>query len=139
MLRNAFADLATDDTLQDVLAKLPAAPATEAKQDAIRALLVGVLAVKQTGTALTDRTVPALSAGQAAGTASVIDSNPARRAIMITPVNDGRLYIASAVGAGFYWPLYAGVTKSLTGADCPTNTLFVTGQPAGATLAIAEG
>ncbi|MBW6523420.1 hypothetical protein KZ810_07905 [Sphingomonas sp. RHCKR47] len=31
-LRNAFADLATDETLQDVLAKLPAAPATAGGQ-----------------------------------------------------------------------------------------------------------
>lgn len=86
----------------------------------------------------TDVSVASLSAGQAAGTTAVITANAARRAIAITPAADGRLYIASSAGAGFYWPLYAGVTRMLSGADCPTNALFVTGQTAAAALPMAE-
>jgi hypothetical protein len=104
------------------------------------ALIEAVLAAARApGTAFADRSVPVISASQAAGTASVLPANASRKVLALTPVADGRLYIASAAGGGFYWPLYAGVTKSLTGAECPTNALFVTGQPAGATLAIAEG
>jgi len=80
-----------------------------------------------------------LSATQAAGTASVIAANANRRVFAITPTNDGRLYTASAAGNAFYWPLYAGVTRVLSGADCPTNALFVTGQTAATALPMAEG
>jgi hypothetical protein len=91
------------------------------------------------GTAFADVSVASLSSGQAAGTSSVIASNVNRKIIAITPANDGRLYIASAAGNGFFWPLYAGVTRTLSGADCPTNALFVTGQTVDTALPMAEG
>jgi hypothetical protein len=121
-LRNAFGAVALDATLAGV-----------------RDLLAGVLKVQTTATAFADVSVASLSAARAAGTTSVIAANPARRVLAITPTNDGRLYIASAAGNGFYWPLYAGVTRVLSGADCPTNALFVTGQTAGTALPMAEG
>lgn len=172
----AFTGLGSEAALQAILSKLIAAPATDAKVEAVRALLAGTLAisatalplpagaatgtkqdagntslatiatalgatlnVRQSATAMVDVSVASLSAGQAAGTASVIAANSARHLIAITPTNDGRLYISSAAGNGFYWPLYAGVTRVLSGADCPTNALFVTGQTAGTALPMAEG
>lgn len=121
-LRNAFGAIALDATLL-----------------AVRDLLAGVLKVQSPGTGFADVSVAALSAARAAGTTSVIVANANRRVFAITPAADGRLYIASAAGNGFYWPLYAGVTRVLSGADCPTNALFVTGQTAGTALPMAEG
>jgi lipoprotein-anchoring transpeptidase ErfK/SrfK len=104
------------------------------------ALLAAVAAsASAPGTPFTDKTVAALSAAQAAGTTAAIVANPQRRVFAITPTNDGRLYIASAAGNGFYWPLYAGVTRVLSGQDCPTNALFVTGQTVATALPMAEG
>ena len=91
------------------------------------------------GTAFIDRSISALSASQAAGTALVIAANANRRVFAITSTNDGSLYIASAAGNGFYWPLYAGVARVFSGADCPTNALFVTGQTVATALLMAEG
>ncbi|MBW6522390.1 hypothetical protein KZ810_02665 [Sphingomonas sp. RHCKR47] len=48
MLRNAFADLATDETLQDVLAKLPAAPATAGGQATGNASLAQIVTLLTT-------------------------------------------------------------------------------------------
>jgi len=89
-------------------------------------------------TQFADKSVASLSANQAAGTEEVISSNPQRKSIAITPVNDGKLYLKSGA-TGFFWPVYAGVTKALSGNDCPTNALFITGQTVSSTLAIAEG
>ncbi len=47
-LRNAFADLATDDTLQEVLAKLPAAPATAGGQATANASLAQIVTLLTT-------------------------------------------------------------------------------------------
>lgn len=91
------------------------------------------------GTTYQDITVAALSSAQAAGAAQIAGINPARRLIAITPAYDGRLYIGTAASGGFFWPLYAGVTRVLSGVDCPTNALFVSGQPVGAALPMAEG
>jgi hypothetical protein len=85
----------------------------------------------------TDRTVT-LTAAQAGGTATIIAANPSRKAFAITPAADGRLYLNSGA-TGFYYPLYAGVTRSFSGQDCPTNAFYITGQTAGATLPIEEG
>jgi len=121
-LRNAFGAIALDATLA-----------------AVRDLLSGTLKTAAAATSFTDRTVAPLSLTQAAGTASVIAANATRKVFAITPTTDGRLYIASAAGNGFYWPLYAGVTRVLSGAECPTNALFVTGQTAATALPMAEG
>lgn len=106
-----------------------------------RTALLAALAASASapGTAFADRSIASLSVTQAAGTAAALAANPQRRVLAITPASDGRLYIASAAGNGFYWPLYAGVTRVLSGADCPTNALFVTGQTAGTALPMAEG
>jgi hypothetical protein len=85
-----------------------------------------------------DRSVTALNASQAAGTTPVILANPARKAFAITPTNDGRLYIGTGA-SGFFYPLYAGVTRSFSGSDCPQNALYVTGQTIGTQLPMAEG
>jgi hypothetical protein len=170
----AFNGLGTQATLEAILAKLLATPATAAAQETQRVLLAqiasalateggyldgvegllgtgntslaaivtalaGTLKVQTPATGFVDVSVASLSAGQAAGTASVIAANANRRVFAITPTNDGRLYIATAAGNGFYWPLYAGVTRVLSGVDCPTNALFVTGQTAGTALPMAEG
>ena len=85
-----------------------------------------------------DITVASLTAEQAAGTSPVAPANFNRKAFGITPLSDGKLYIKSATGLGFYWAIYAGVTRTLTGQDCPFNELYVTGQTAGSRLVITE-
>lgn len=89
---------------------------------------------------LTDISITSLSAGQAVGTVAVAPLNPARKFFAITPSKEGRLYIGDASGArtNFFWPLFAGITKTID-EDTPTNALFVTGQPAGQPLPMAEG
>jgi len=98
----------------------------------------GNVRVAQPASTFADQTVASLSAQQAAGTASIIAANPNRHAFAITPASDGKLCIGTG-GAGFCWPLIAGITKALSGPDCPTNALYVTGQTAGTALPIAEG
>lgn len=86
-----------------------------------------------------DMSVASLSAGQAAGTASVLSANSSRRALMIIPNADGSLYFTgSATVDGPYYPVYAGVGFSLIGGECPTGAIFITGQTAGSKLRIGE-
>jgi hypothetical protein len=72
-----------------------------------------------------------LSAGQATGAASVMTANADRLAISIMPNANGRLYYTGSGGGRWpLLPLYAGVARTLTGAECPAGDLYVTGQPA---------
>jgi hypothetical protein len=113
---------------------LPTGAATSAKQDALQAAMAATVV----SISYTDKTIVSLSADQAAGIASIIVANPARKAFAITPTNDGRLYVSSNLN-GFFYPLYAGVTRSFSGSDCPQNALYVTGQTAATPLPIVEG
>lgn len=106
---------------------------------AILAALAGSLVTVTPGVSYTDITVGSLSAGQAAGTSSVVAADATRKLFAITPASDGRIYVASSAGAGFYIPIYAGVTRILSGPDCPTNAIFVTGQTVSTPLLMAKG
>lgn len=91
------------------------------------------------GLPYTDVSVASLSAGQAAGTALVQPANPTRKGLAIVPNADGRLYYTgSATADGVYHSLYAGVHKVLTGPDCPTGAIYVTGQVASTKLRMGE-
>lgn len=84
-----------------------------------------------------DVSVPALTAGQASGAESVVGANEYRRGVAFMPNADGRLYYTGPAAAdGPYYSLYAGVTRTLTGADCPSGAIYVTGQTAGTKLRI---
>lgn len=89
------------------------------------------------GLTYTDVSVGSLSAGQAAGTATVIAANASRKALMINPPADCILTIASAATKG--WPLFANVPNTITGQECPTNGLYVYGLSAAASLTMWEG
>ena len=87
----------------------------------------------------TDKSVASLATNQAAGTALVLAANAARRALTIMPNADGRLYFTgSAAADGPYYPLYAGVARTISGAECPAGVIYVTGQTAGTKLRIGE-
>lgn len=91
------------------------------------------------GFAYSDVSVVSLSAGQAAGTAQALSANPARKGLTITPNADGRLYFTgTATADGPYLQLYAGVTMTRVGGDCPTGAIYVTGQTAGTKLRMGE-
>lgn len=95
--------------------------------------------VEQKALPYVDVSVPSLSGGQAAGTSAVLAANASRRALAIMPNADGRMYFTSSASAdGPYWPLYAGVMRTLSGAQCPAGDIFVTGQAAGTKLRIGE-
>lgn len=86
-----------------------------------------------------DASIPSLSAGQASGAAAVLPGNAARRALSIMPNADGRLYYTGpAATDGPYYPLYASVARTLTGADCPAGAIYVTGQAQNSRLRIGE-
>jgi hypothetical protein len=61
--------------------------------------------------------------------ASVMTANADRLAISIMPNANGRLYYRGGGGRWALLPLYAGVARTLTGAECPAGDLYVTGQP----------
>lgn len=102
------------------------------------------ISLAQLGSAFADVSVATLSAGQAAGTAPVLDADETRTAIFINPNVDGRLYFTGpATGSsgtydGPYFNLYAGVPFVRTGAECPTGDLYVTGQAATTKLRIGK-
>lgn len=95
--------------------------------------------IRDVGQAFADVSVASLSNEQAAGTTAVIAANPNRTGFAITPNADGRLYFTGPASAdGPYFPLYLGVTRTLTGGDCPTGALYVTGQAAASKLRMGE-
>ena len=97
------------------------------------------VSLAQLGSAFTDISVGSLSAGQAAGTASVAPADATRSAIFINPNADGRVYFTGDAAAdGPYYSLYAGVPFLRTGAECPQGALFVTGQTAATKLQIGK-
>lgn len=89
------------------------------------------------GSAFVDVSIASLSAGQVAGTASIIGANPARKSLMINPPADCVLTLSSGAVRGL--PLFGGVANSITGQECPTNALYVSGLSTGAALTIWEG
>lgn len=94
---------------------------------------------RDVGQAFADVSVASLSAGQAAGTSPVIAANPNRTGITITPNADGRVYFSGdATADGPYFQLYAGVTMTRVGGECPTGALYVTGQTVSTKLRIGE-
>lgn len=89
------------------------------------------------GTLYTDVSVASLSAGQAAGTSTIIAANANRKSLMVNPPADCFLAISSGATAG--WPLFAGVPNIITGQECPTNALYVDGLTAATALTVWEG
>lgn len=100
-----------------------------------RAELLDVLRARP-GLAYADHSVSSLSAGQAAGTTTVLAANSARKALMINPPADCFLAIAGGATAG--WPLFANVPNLISGQECPSNALFVVGLSTAAILTIWE-
>lgn len=84
-----------------------------------------------------DRTVASLSSGQAAGTASVIAANTARLSLILRAEKDCAIAFESGAAAGVI-SLYAGLPRTLTGADCPANALYVLGLATADRLIIKE-
>jgi hypothetical protein len=124
---------------------LPTGAATEAnlttavtRLTALVTAMQGTLTVNQTSATYFDVSVNSLTANQAAGTDPIIAADPFRRVFAITPINDGKLCIAGG-GVGFCWALYAGVTRTISGPDCPQNALYITGQTAATVLPMAKG
>lgn len=105
----------------------------------LEALSVVAEAAAESGTLFSDVSIASLSVGQAAGTSPILNANPNRRQFTITPGQDGGLYVAAASAGKFFWPLNAGLTLSLSGSDCPTNALYVSGQAANSALLMVEG
>jgi hypothetical protein len=135
-LESPLGPLALEETLTAalvqlvaILAKLPAAPATEAKLEAVRASL--------TGTAFAEVSINSLSANQAAGTQAIVAANAGRKTLMLNPPADCVLTITSGATKGR--PLFGNVPNAIAGPECPTNALFVSGLSAGQTLTIWEG
>lgn len=87
-------------------------------------------------TSFTDRSVGALSAQQAAGTAPILGANPSRTSLKIVPRYDSVLKIAANAISGI--PLYGWVENTFTGSECPANELFIEGQ-VGQPVVIWEG
>jgi hypothetical protein len=86
-----------------------------------------------------DKSVADVSVRQAAGMDAVMSANANRLALSIMPNANGRLYYTgNAEADGPYYPLYAGVARTLTGSECPAGDIFVTGQSAGTRLRIGE-
>jgi hypothetical protein len=88
------------------------------------------------GLAYTDVSVPALSSQQASGAASICAANLDRRVIKVIPPLDCTLTISATSAGGV--PLYGGVSNELSGANCPTNALYIRGLNTGAALTIWE-
>ncbi|GGO95075.1 hypothetical protein [Stakelama pacifica] len=86
-----------------------------------------------------DRSIAALTAGQAAGTSAILSphSRGTRRALMIVPPSDCVLTIASGAETGV--PLFGNLPNRVSGSDCPANELFVSGLAEGDALTIWEG
>ena len=127
------------------IAKLPVIQ-NEAGQSvgAVGALLVApdgsaltTLTTQPIGTALTDQSVASLSSGQAAGTSTVIAANTSRHVLVIVPPADCTLTLTSGSTRGI--PLIGGLPNTFSGAEVPTNALYVSGLTAGQTLVILEG
>ncbi|PHP21359.1 hypothetical protein CG471_01970 [Sphingobium sp. IP1] len=89
-----------------------------------------------TGSQYTDVSVASLSAGQAAGTTSVIAANAARKGIKIIPPSDCILKIVSGATGGV--PLFGGVANDFSGPECPINALYLSGLLLGAAVTIWE-
>ena len=83
--------------------------------------------------------IPALSAGQADGTAPILAANDDRTAIKIVPPADCFLRVVSGGSGVGGIPLFGGVSNDFSGHDCPMGALYITGLSAGAALTIWEG
>lgn len=83
-----------------------------------------------------DVSIASISSTQASATDPVLASNVDRRVLMINPLADCTLRITAGAGRG--WPLYGGVPNSISGEECPTNALYISGLATGAALTIWE-
>lgn len=88
------------------------------------------------GNRFRDVSVASVSAAQAAGTATVVDVNRARVALVIVPPVDCLLKLSAAGSSGL--PLYGGVPNSFVGEECPTNPLYISGLSVGQAVTIWE-
>jgi hypothetical protein len=102
--------------------------ASTANQEALAQQLAGAL--------YTEQSIPALSAGQAAGTSTVLAANADRKALMIVPPANCALSIESGAAGG--WPLFGGVPNTISGQECPLNALYLVGLAADAAVTIWE-
>jgi hypothetical protein len=83
-----------------------------------------------------DRSVAALSAGQAGGTASVLSANPRRVGLVVVPAADASLLIAAGAARGV--PLIGALPNTFMGTEAPTNELFLSGLLTGQGVTIWE-
>jgi hypothetical protein len=88
------------------------------------------------GSNYVDISIASLTAAQANASSPVIAANSERRVLMINPPADCVLRISAGAGRG--WPLYGNVPNSISGEECPTNALYVTGLATGVALTIWE-
>lgn len=167
-LLGAFGPLATEAALQAILAKLTAGPATDAKVEAVRALLAGTLEVSaatlplpagaatqatlaQVVTALAGalkvnipaaaqvQTIVTLTALQAAGIDPLIGANASRQAIQFGASADFK--IAPTAGAADGLRIYASARDDLSGKLCPVGAVYLapsSGLVAGNTVVVWE-
>jgi hypothetical protein len=148
----AFAGLGSEAALQAILSKLIAGPATDAKVEAVRALLAGTLTVSaaalplpagaatqatlaQVVTALAGalkvnipaaaqvQTIVTLTASQAAGTDPLIGANANRQAIQFGASADFK--IAPTAGAADGLRVYASARDDLSGKLCPLGAIYL--------------
>lgn len=118
-------------------------PRVETFGDNVKALLIDefgdpVSVASSVGHEFADVSVASLSAGQAAGTTTVLAANASRKALMVNPPADCTLLIASAAGSTQGYPLFGNVPNTITGQECPTNALYVYGLSAANALTIWE-
>lgn len=83
--------------------------------------------------------IASMSAGQAAGTATILAANDDRTAIKIVPPSDCFLRVVSGGSGVGGIPLFGGVPNEFSGHDCPMGALYITGLATGAALTIWEG
>lgn len=112
--------------------------ASDAKVEAVRALLAGTLAVKQPGAAYTETTV-VLTAAQIAGTDPIVAANPNRRALVFGgAAHDFR--ISRNAGSATGLPVY-GSSRDAIEAPVPIGALYLatgSGFTAGNTITVWE-
>jgi len=88
------------------------------------------------GSNYTDKTITALTAEQAAGREPILPANPARRALMIRPPDKSDVVITPEAPRG--WLMIRDADNHLTGPNCPTNAIYITGLVAGVEVIVWE-
>lgn len=126
---------ATEAGLSAIAAKLPTL-GQKAQSGSVSIVPATGATFPIAGVAYADVSIASLSAGQAAGTATVLAANANRKSLMINPPADCFLAIGSGATGGY--PLFADVPNQITGQDCPTNALYIGGLSAAASVVIWE-